>query len=95
MTVTLAQPLPQDAVFQVTAIGTPPRGLKDTQGRFLDGNGDGRPGGNFTAQFGREPARANRGGAVARLSSAAVDTLLATGILEGRTRAAAVGREPR
>ncbi|MBX6313982.1 MAG: DUF11 domain-containing protein, partial [Isosphaeraceae bacterium] len=39
--------------FQLTAIGTGPRGLTDRAGNLLDGDGDGRPGGDFVARFGR------------------------------------------
>jgi hypothetical protein len=73
VTLTLARPLTANDVFQLTVSSVPPRrGLADTSGRALDGNGDGRPGGNYSARFdlsqqaglttgrGRTPRRAVR-----------------------------------
>jgi hypothetical protein len=39
--------------YQIRVHGTAPDGLADTAGRYLDGNGDGRPGGDHVARFDR------------------------------------------
>jgi hypothetical protein len=36
---------------QLTIVGTPPAGLQDSYGRFIDGDHDGQPGGNAVALF--------------------------------------------
>jgi hypothetical protein len=55
-TVTLvpASTITTDQTFRLTIVGRPPRGLKDTEGRFLDGNADRRPGDNFVTVLGRQ-----------------------------------------
>ncbi|WP_435016345.1 choice-of-anchor Q domain-containing protein [Tundrisphaera sp. TA3] len=45
--------------FRLTLNGMPPGGIADAAGHLLDGDGDGRPGGDFVATF-REPAKAGR-----------------------------------
>ena len=39
--------------YKLTVIGTAPSGLTDTQGLLLDGNNDGKPGGNFVTVLNR------------------------------------------
>jgi hypothetical protein len=58
-TVTLvpAVALTTSQTFRLTVIARPPRGVRDVQGRFLDGNGDGRAGGNFTIVLGAGSSR--------------------------------------
>ena len=65
--------------------------LADALGRPLDGNGDGQPGGNYTATFSRSGATSN-GLSLARVReqpgtvSVAIDALLARGELIGLVR---------
>ena len=39
--------LPLRGTYQLTVVGTPPGGLTDASGVFLDGAGNGQPGSNF------------------------------------------------
>ena len=38
--------------YQLTVIGTPPSGLSNTSGQFLEGQGIGHPGTNYVTTFG-------------------------------------------
>jgi uncharacterized repeat protein (TIGR01451 family) len=53
VTVTLAAPLPSGPFNRIIVNGTAPRGLTDRFGNLLDGNSDGRPGGNFEVSYAR------------------------------------------
>jgi len=70
VTVTPAAPFRLSQLLQVRVNGQPPRGLRDTFGRILDGGRNGLPGGNFVTVL-----RATGGS----LSAALVDDLLASG----------------
>ena len=43
--------------YQVTVNGSTPAGVTDRAGNLIDGDRDGRPGGDFTTAFGREALR--------------------------------------
>lgn len=47
VTLTPKQPLNRHKVYQLTITGAAPNGVADTHGNWLDGQGDGRPGGAF------------------------------------------------
>jgi hypothetical protein len=48
-----ARLLPLKYHYQLTVIGTPPGGVRDEQGRYLDGTGQGQPGTNYTVTITR------------------------------------------
>ena len=52
--------------YRITVNGSPPLGLTDRFGTLLDGDRDGRPGGDFIRTFGREALRAVGANAAAR-----------------------------
>jgi hypothetical protein len=51
VTLRLARQVNLRRLAQLTVRGTPPGGLTDASGTLLDGDRDGRPGGNFVANF--------------------------------------------
>jgi uncharacterized repeat protein (TIGR01451 family) len=93
-TVTIAFGVPQSGRSRITltALSTPPRtGLADTQGRALDGNADGIPGGNFVTTLG--PATAST--TAAPVSALAFDALAGSGRLPGVSQLQARRRSAR
>ncbi|HEX8204164.1 MAG TPA: hypothetical protein VF590_27045, partial [Isosphaeraceae bacterium] len=85
VTLVFTRPIGRDVVFRLVIDGASRRGLTDSRGRRLDGNGDGRPGGNFVARFG--PQRSRRP-SPDRVSARAVDELLQVEGLSNLSRAA-------
>jgi hypothetical protein len=53
VTLILGRRVPRGQFLQVFVNGSPPSGLTDRAGNFLDGNGDGLPGGDFTQTVGQ------------------------------------------
>jgi hypothetical protein len=51
VTLTLRKPISSGSRYQLTILGTPPGGLTDTSGLFLDGQNTGTPGSNYTTFF--------------------------------------------
>lgn len=50
VTLTLGQAVAANQPVQLTILGGPTRGVTDTRGLFLDGDNNGRPGGNFISR---------------------------------------------
>jgi fibronectin-binding autotransporter adhesin len=86
VTLTLTRPVERDDAPRLVVNGTSRRGLTDALRRLLDGNRDGRPGGNYVTRLG--PAASARTTARSVLPGRAVDHLLGTGELSAASRAA-------
>jgi hypothetical protein len=73
VTLTPASPFAQTNPVQLVVFGTGPTGLQDSHGRLIDGNHDGRPGGNAVAVLKRSgvtiAARLSSAGMAGRLLS--------------------------
>ena len=89
VTLTPAAPFRLSQPLQVRVNGQPPRGLRDTSGRLLDGDRNGLPGGNFVTVLGGTGSLVSASSAtVVPTDTGAVDALLASGasVLVGRSR---------
>ncbi len=88
VTLTSVAPFRLSQPLQVRVNGQPPRGLRDTSGRWLDGDRNGLPGGNFVTVLGGVGGLlASAHASSVPMEPGAVDALPATGATGPRGRA--------
>ena len=60
VTVTFQNAQPIGGIYQIVVYGQVGHGVQSTRHRLIDGNNDGRPGGNFVARFGNGSVQTKR-----------------------------------